>query len=81
MPPSGDRQIHDLLLYLSRPGQIFKFDDDDNTSVFLGETSDPDSPETSLQQKQAENYLKRIAQNENLRKRIYIAREEPLLSN
>ena len=76
MPPSGDRQIHDLLPYLSRPGQIFKFDNDDNTSVFLGEISDPNFPETCLQQEQAENYLKRIAQDENLRKGIYIARDE-----
>ncbi|KAJ5593567.1 hypothetical protein N7537_010471 [Penicillium hordei] len=76
MPPSGDKQIHHLLPYLSQPGQIFKFDDDDNISVFLGEISDPNSPETSLERMQAENYPKKIAQDKNLQKEICVARDE-----
>jgi hypothetical protein len=76
MPPSGHCQIHDLLQHLSRPGQIFKFDNGSGISDILGEISVPNSLDTCLEQEQAEICLKKIVQDHNLQKWIYVALDE-----
>ncbi|KAL3264376.1 hypothetical protein ABHI18_000835 [Aspergillus niger] len=78
MPPSGDTHIHDHLLYLSEPGQIFKIYNflDTCTPDCLGGIFSQSFSDTCLEKQQAQELLMKIALDKNLQERIWVALDE-----
>ena len=70
------KNIHNLLPYLCRPGQFFKYDRDDEESMLLRDIAPSIITDACFDRNQARENLKTIAQDKDLSKWISIALDE-----